>query len=328
MHVTDIAKPLFRVFVVFLCLFVITGVAMATEGGGSTWPVGAESTHIAAAAPTTGKTQVFEYTCFYTSNQMIDGKGNNLNVPDFHVRVLAVAIKLEHNWGIKVLGGELDSYIAVPMVYQQLHVPAGKYTKDAITNVNITPLRIVNHKMGGKLHYDYEFQLITPATGYSSRDTLNIGQNNAAFGPAFSLSYLPNKGKQDLSFRTDYIVNRKDGDTGYHSGNEFFTHFVASQTIPHTRAGVGLIGYFYKQMTDDRDNGAAVVSTNADGSKSLGYRGRQLDLGAQVTLPWGKHGGLVFNWEKDTLVQNKARGNAFWFKFGIPFSYLHHPSTK
>jgi hypothetical protein len=53
-----------------------------------------------------------------------------------------------------------------------------------------------------------------------------------------------------------------------------------------------------------------------------------LDLGAQVSLPMGKHGGMAFKWERDTLVQNRTRGDMFWFQFGIPFSYLHHPKGE
>jgi hypothetical protein len=73
-------------------------------------------------------------------------------------------------------------------------------------------------------------------------------------------------------------------------------------------------------------NGTAVVTTNADGTQSVGYKGRVLDLGPQVTFPWGKHGALVFKWNHDMLVENKTRGNSFWFDFGIPFSYFRSPS--
>jgi hypothetical protein len=58
-------------------------------------------------------------------------------------------------------------------------------------------------------------------------------------------------------------------------------------------------------------NGTAVVTTNADGTQSVGYKGRVLDLGPQVTFPWGKHGALVFKWNHDMLVENKTRGNSF-----------------
>ena len=64
---------------------------------------------------------------------------------------------------------------------------------------------------------------------------------------------------------------------------------------------------------------------DVDESQQPGEAPGVLDLGPQVTLPWGKYGALVFKWDHDMLVQNKARGNSFWFQFGVPFSYLHHP---
>jgi hypothetical protein len=69
-----------------------------------------------------------------------------------------------------------------------------------------------------------------------------------------------------------------------------------------------LTGYFYKQVTNDSLNGSPVATVNADGSQCVGYKGRVLDLGPQVTFPSGKHGALLIKWDYDVLVQNKPRG--------------------
>jgi hypothetical protein len=50
-----------------------------------------------------------------------------------------------------------------------------------------------------------------------------------------------------------------------------------------------------------------------------------LDLSPQVTLPWSKHGALVFKMDHYMPVRNKTPGNSFWFESGVPFSYSHHP---
>jgi hypothetical protein len=134
-----------------------------------------------------------------------------------------------------------------------------------------------------------------------------------------------------LSARVDYVINDADHATHYHSGNEFMAQFDVRKNLPRSRASLGLIGYFYQQTTDDKQNGVAVVSTNADGSRSTGFRGRTLDLGPQVSFPIGAHGGMAFKWDHDMLVQNKSQGNAFWFQFSVPFGYMHHlhkPATS
>jgi hypothetical protein len=301
-------------------------VAGATENGGSVWPVGAESYATAAGVPHAGQTMFYQYNCFYVANELDDAKGHDSGVPLFKVRVVAVAGKLSHNWGVKFLGGEIASYIAVPNVYQQLSVNGEKFTKDDITNIDVVPFALLNHK--GIFHWYYELQFQTLGTGYVKGQSLNIGQHNVAFTPAAAITLTPHKGEQKIMSRVDYVINDADHATHYHSGNEFFWQFGAQQDIPWHKSSIGVIGYFYQQVTSDSQFGAQVVSTNADGSKSLGYKGRTLNIGPQVTFPWGKHGALIFKWDHDMLVQNKARGNAFWFQFGIPFSYLHHPHAE
>jgi hypothetical protein len=270
---------------------------------------------------------IYEYTCFYEANELDDAKGHSMKplLSDFHVRVFAVAIKLSHNWGVKFLGGNVGSWIAVPTTYEQLHTPAGKYTKDTIGNINLVPFSVTNHK--GIVHWLYELQVPVAASGYDKGSVLNIGQHNIGFDPGFAITVTPHHGKQEVGSRFDYVINNVDHATHYHSGNEFFWQFDAIQEIPHSKVGVGFVGYYYQQVTNDTQHGQTVVSTNADGTQSVGYKGRVVDLGGQVTLPIGKHGGMAFKWDHDTLVQNKARGNAFWFQLGVPFTYLHHPAN-
>jgi hypothetical protein len=63
-----------------------------------------------------------------------------------------------------------------------------------------------------------------------------------------------------------------------------------------------LIGFNYQQTTDDRLNGARV---NDDV-----LRGRDFTIGPQVRIRLGPQGALAFKYERDTLLQNKPRGNA------------------
>ncbi|MDR3762532.1 MAG: transporter [Acidobacteriota bacterium] len=307
-------------------ILLFSSAAFATESGASIWPVGAESVAMASGTPRTGQTRVYEYTCFYEANELDDAHGKKMPIPDFKLRVFANALKLSHNWGVKFLGGEIGSWVAVPYVYQQLHTPGGKYTNNAIGNVNFVPVSVFYHK--GDLHWYYEVQFEAAGTGYVKGAEVNIGQHNIALTPAFGITYAPHHGEQELGSRFDYVINDADHATHYHGGNEFVWQFDARQEIPKTKMSLGLVGYYYKQITNDTQNGAAVVTTNADGSQTVGYKGRVLDLGPQVTFPFGKKGGIAVKWTHDLLVENKTRGNSFWFQFSIPFSYLHHPAAQ
>ena len=78
------------------------------------------------------------------------------------------------------------------------------------------------------------------------------------------------------------------------------------------KLAIGVNGYYYQQLTDDRQN---------DILYNGGNRGRVFDVGPQVRWHVGRL-VLIAKYQKDTLVQNRARGNAFWVEFGVP---LGHP---
>ncbi len=70
----------------------------------------------------------------------------------------------------------------------------------------------------------------------------------------------------------------------------------------------GFNGYFYQQTTDDSLKG--LVYQN-------GFRGRDLALGPQLRFPLGKRGGFAVKYYRDTLVENKPSGSAFWFQLSV-----------
>ena len=294
-------------------VFVSLSIANATENGASAFPVGVE-TVMTGMQPHPGQTTFYEYTCFYEANETDNSNGKKEPI-DFKLRVFATAIKVNHTWDFKLFGGHFNTNIAIPLIYQELHVPPGKFSKYAMGNVDIVPFGVNYHT--GIAHWYYEVNVFLPGTAYSKNDALNIGQHNLAIGPVFGFTLLPNKGKTEISSRNTYLVNGYDKDTNYHSGNEFFTEFNVDQSITKEIA-LGVNGAFYQQTTDDHHLG---VSVNGDG-----YRGRDLQIGPQVRFGLGKHGGFAFKYYRDTLVENKPRGNAFWFQIAVPFAQLSKAS--
>lgn len=291
-------------------VIVLLSFASATENGASVFPVGVE-TVMTGLQPHPGQTMFYEYTCFYEANETDNSKGQKEPI-DFKLRVFATAIKVSHTWDFKLFGGNFNTNIAIPIIFQELHVPPGKFTKYAIGNVDLVPFGVNYHK--GIAHWYYEADVFFPGTAYSQKDVLNIGQHNLAIGPVFGFTLLPHKGQTEISARTTFLVNGPDNDTKYHSGNEFFTEFNVDQEVTK-KIALGVNGTFYQQVTDDHYNGAVYGD---------GYRGRDLQIGPQirVNIP---HGGFAFKYYRDTLVENKPRGNAFWFQIAVPFAGLSKP---
>jgi hypothetical protein len=299
------------------CLAVVIlapGAARATELGASVFPVGVE-TVLTGLQPHPGKAMFYEYTCVYAANETDGPNGEKIPV-EFKLRVLATAIKISRTWNVKLLGGHFNTNIAIPVLYQQLHVTPGTFSKYAIANVDVVPFGVNYSK--GIAHWFYEADFFMPGTAYSKTDILNIGQHNFAGGPVAGITLLPNKGKTEISARNSYLINGYDKDTHYHSGNEFFTEFTVDQAVTHKMA-LGINGSIYQQVTDDHIKGALVQGT--------GNRGRDLQIGPQARFELGKHGGFAFKYYRDTLVENKPRGNAFWFQIAVPFPNLSRKTT-
>jgi len=297
-----------------LCLMICAAMALATaaparatENGGSAFPVGVE-TVMTGMYPAPGETMFAEFSIFYEANQIVNGQGKPA-ASEFKLRAFGTAVKMSRTWNLRVPGGYLNSYIAVPEMYEQLHVAPGRFEKYAVSNVDLIPVAIVNHK--GFAHWYYEADFLMPGTAYSPGDALNIGQHNLAAGPVAGFTLLPHRGRTEISARNTYLFNGPDRATSYHGGNEYFTEFNLAQLVTK-KAALGFNGYIYQQTTSDKQNGAVFEN---------GYRGRDLAIGPQLrfNLP---HGAFAFKYLRDTLVENKPRGNAFWFQIGVPFPGL------
>lgn len=279
--------------------------ARATENGVSGYPVGIETVLTGTHTPP-GQTSVQEFTSFYTANEFDDAHGKSLPMI-FKVRVFVAAFKVNHNWGWHLLGGTIESELAAPLIYEQLHVTPGKFSKVALGNASIVPACVAyNHK---DIHWYYEADLGTKGATYSEADILNIGQHNLAISPAAGVTYLPNKGATELSTRINYVFNGPNKSTGYHSGNELIWEYNADEGFAHRRLNVGINGAYYQQTTGDTLHGISYQG---------GFKGRDLLIGPQLRFPLGHYGGFTFKYYRDTLVQNKSRGNSLWFEISVP----------
>jgi hypothetical protein len=276
----------------------------ATENGGSVYPVGVE-TVMTGMQPRPGQTVLYEYTCFYMANEFDDSKGKSA-FPEFKLRVFANAVKVTHNWGVHFLGGTVESQIGIPFVYEELHLQSGKFSEFGLTNMNLIPISVTYQKEN--LHWYYEADMFSSGAGYAPAHVVNIGQHNQAIAPVAGFTYLPWQGKAEISSRFAYIFNGYDKETHYHSGNEFMWEYNIAYEVSK-KVAAGFNGYFYQQTTSDYLKGAVFQD---------GFRGRDLAVGPQLRFPMGKHGGFAVKYYRDTLVENKPRGNAFWFQMSLP----------
>ncbi len=298
--------PWMRIFAAAALALVAAGTALASDGGTSVYPAGVE-TIMPGRMPPPGGTMFLEFNNFYVANQVVGPHGESL-VPGFHVRVSAVAGKVLHNWGVHVLGGTLVSTAALPLVDIHLNAPFGSENKIGLGNADLETA-VAYHK--GDLFWWYGFEVFPPGLSYKKNDLVNVGQHNWAVAPSGAVTYMPNHGRTELSSKYQYIVNYTNPATDYRSGHEFVWEYAAMQNVTR-RLAIGANGYFYKQTTDDLQNGITFLDGN---------QGRNLAFGPEIRCHFNRY-MMILKWERDFLTQNRTVGNALWLQIGVPLG--HH----
>jgi hypothetical protein len=278
-------------------------VAEAAENGVSVYPAGVE-TILPGLMPGAGQSLFLQVNNFYQANGVLDGSGHSV-VPGFHLRVAAVAAKFVHNWGVHALGGELVSSVALPVLYEHLDGSFGSFQKTGLGNPDIGVLDVAYER--GAWHWWYGVDMFTPGPQYNQNDPLNVGQHNFAAAPVAAFTYLPGHRKNELSSRVQYIVNFTNPADQYRSGGEFVWEYAAMHNIA-PKLSVGLNGFYYRQMTNDAQNGIMV---------GAGNRGRDLAMGPEMRYHMG-HVGVILKFQREMLVENRTIGNSFWLQLGMP----------
>lgn len=283
-------------------------VAFATENAGAIYPAGVD-TVLPGLTPPPGATMLMEFNAFYMANAMENSKGQS-EVPGFHLRIGAWAPKIQHNWGVKILGGTLVSSAAIPFIYEALTVPGAAGSKIGVGNADLQFGAIAYAK--GDWHWYYGFDYFTPGLSYGKNQLINIGQHYVAYTPSAAFTYLPHRGSLELSSRFQYFFDGPDSATLYQSGREFLWEYDGMKRIGR-RLSVGGNGFFYRQVSNDLQNGLIVGDGN---------RGRDLALGPEIRCHLGPF-ALIAKYQKDMLVENRPIGSTFWLQFGMPLGRPH-----
>jgi hypothetical protein len=298
-----------RVFLL-LCLIVTAAPRIwATENGVSGYPVGIE-TLMTGMQPGPHSTVGYVFSTYYFANELDNSEGKKA-LPEFRIRVSSTAFKVAHNWGWRFAGGTLASQIAAPLVDERIHTPGGIASKFGVANLYIVPVNLSYHTE--HFHWCYELGYSPLAISYHKSAALNIGQHNQSLAGGYGVTYLSNRGINELSSRVTYVVNGPNHSTGYHSGNELIWEYNADRQLGPRGLALGINGAYYQQITGDRLNGASYLG---------GYKGRDLSIGPQARIPIGRGGGgLAIKYFRDTLVQNKTRGSALWLEAMVPIKF-------
>jgi hypothetical protein len=275
--------------------------AFATEGGGGAYPNGAEN-FMSGALPPAG-TYFLDYLTYYSANKYVDKDGNSV-VPDFKVHAVANGFRFLHMTNQQVLGGNWGMHVFICLAKADVSMAGKSQHKEGLADIVIDPFVFAWHTKN--FHYAVALETFVPTGKYDKNDMANLGRNYWTFEPIFAGTYLSDGGFE-TSMKFHYDLNTKNHDTDYLSGQEFHIDYTVAQKIKDFSLGLG--GYYYQQVTDDKQNGAKVGS---DGNK-----GRVFAIGPQLKYDY-KNMMFMLTYATETSAKNRPDGNKLWFKFFVP----------
>lgn len=278
------------------------GNAQATEGGGSTYPMGAEN-YLSGAMPPPGfYAQV--YGGHYEADSLRGNNGEKLPV-DFQVQANSIAPRLIWVTDQQVLGASLAFHTIVPLVDLKVDLNGQSQRKQGLGDIIFGPA--LGYHLSDKLHTIVALDFLAPTGEYDRHDLANIGRNYWGIEPVFAVSYIDPAG-WNIDAKTMYDFNLKNHATDYTSGQELHMDYAVGWGLGNGWV-VGVGGYAYRQTTNDRQYGETIEDN----------KGRAFAMGPSVKYTSNKGWFLTAKWEQETDVRNRAEGDAYWMKLTIPF---------
>ena len=105
--------------------------------------------------------------------------------------------------------------------------------------------------------------IVVPTGSYEKNRDLNAGRNSWTFDNNFSITWLPNNGKYDLSLTFGYMVNTENTATHYRTGDEVHIDYSTGYYLTPS-LGIGVTGSYYRQVTNDTGSGVPVNAISGE----------------------------------------------------------------
>lgn len=275
--------------------------AQATEGGGSSYPMGAENYMTGAMPPPGFYTQIFAES--YRADRLLDNRGKSA-LDDFHLRADVIAPRLIWVTEQKVLDGDLAFHLNVPLVDLRVDVNGQHQKKTGMGDIIFGPA--LGYHYSDKFHAIYALDVFAPTGRYDRGDLANIGRNYWAFEPIAAFSYVDPAGV-NADIKVMYDFNLRNRATDYRSGQELHADYSLGWGFDNGWV-LGVGGYVYRQTTDDHQDGARVEDN----------RGRAFAIGPSIKFASDSGWFVTAKWQKESEVRNRPEGEAYWVKLTIP----------
>jgi hypothetical protein len=253
------------------------------------------------------------YFLYYHADEFNNKNGDNVD-KKFDLDVVANTFRFIYITKQKIFGGYWGVHMFVPIVYQDVTPPfSGRNdTQTGLGDIIVDPFILSWHSKNW--HFATGIDIYMPTGRYDKDDLANTSRNYWTFEPIVAFTYLSDFGLE-VSSKFMYDINTNNPDTDYRSGQEFHFDYTVGYKIQNWNVGVA--GYYYKQMTNDKINGEKVTFPDFLGFED-GFKGQAIAVGPAIKYNYRNMSfTLKYLWE--TEVKHRPEGQNLWFKFVYAF---------
>jgi hypothetical protein len=213
------------------------------------------------------------------------------------------------NWvpGTVLLGGRLLFAAVLPIAHIDSTRTAGAVTVAGRKSgtLDLTVNAGLAYDLTSNLKGVLGLSIYAPTGTYSIHDPVNLGKNHWAIEPMGALSYV-NRVGLNADVTGGLIFNAKNRASGYTSGTELHFDYALGWAFGNGLT-VGLAGFYWKQIDDDRSRIGTIRNNRAE----------VLAVGPVVKYDSGRGWNLSAQYEKMVTVKNNAKGDIVWLKVGF-----------
>ena len=275
----------------------------AAEGGGSAY-LGGNEDFMSGALPGPGFYPIF-YAFHYTADELMDGNGDKVPV-DFDLDVTGTAFRFIYVSDMTLFGASLAWHAIIPVVDSQVEIAQAGVdaSTTGLGDIVVSPM-ILGWHLSKNFHLIGALDIWLPVGEYDVDDPASIGRNYWTVAPIIAPTYISNTGFE-ISAKLQYLINFENSDTDYTTGHEFICDYTVGQHLGNWM--FGLNGMLYLQATDDELSGNDISNS----------KGKVFSIGPAIQY---NYKNMFFNAKVqfDTNVENRPKGEKFWFKFMYAF---------
>ena len=306
------------------CILVLSSTfTFAEEGGSGHYMPGSISSFIDGVPAEPVFVMRLNYLNYKASSNIAipKGSGGVLAQPDATINALGLTVlwapDWELGWGDKwqfamsSTLSVLNADLAGSLNFNGTSLGYNQGNRTALGDLVFMPI-MLNYNVNKDLNINARLGFYAPTGSYSYGRFINTGKNFWTVEPNIGIVYFGQENGREASLYFGVDFNEKNDATNYKSGTQIHFDGTLAQHFPWLSgiSGVGISGYWYKQVSDDSGEGANFGAFRAEAA------------GIGPVVSWvDKTGKNVFEMKylKDFKNEKRLDSNTFWLKYVIKF---------